>query len=246
MHPYQPPTRRQFVKLFSFGVVTSVISGRNLHEMLIGEAHAAGQTNGLLTLKLSTFTALQSSNSSIRLALNSFNPTAMTASPYYPILINRTTGNQFFALEAKCTHQGCVVPPAGGQCPCHFSRYNLDGTVLVGPAPSPLTSYPITYDGSDLLTIEVPGLGYSVTGSPLETAQGSRFQLTFPTQSGLTYEAQFQENIETAGSAVSFADSANGTANLTSIAGTGGNLSVYIPRTTAKGFYTVNVKVTQA
>jgi nitrite reductase/ring-hydroxylating ferredoxin subunit len=199
MHPYQPPTRRQFVKLFSFGVVTSVISGRNLH-----------------------------------------------ASPYYPILINRTTGNQFFALEAKCTHQGCVVPPAGGQCPCHFSRYNLDGTVLVGPAPSPLTSYPITYDGSDLLTIEVPGLGYSVTGSPLETAQGSRFQLTFPTQSGLTYEAQFQENIETAGSAVSFADSANGTANLTSIAGTGGNLSVYIPRTTAKGFYTVNVKVTQA
>ena len=124
--------------------------------------------------------------------------------------------------------------------------YNIDGTVAFGPAPSALTSYPITYDGENLLTIQVPGLGYSITGSPIETAQGSRFQLTFPTQSGLTYEVRFQQNIESASSAESFASSSSGTANLTTIAGTGGDLTVYVPRSTAKGFYTVNVKVTQA
>ncbi len=246
MNTYPRPTRRQFVKLFAFGVASSVLSGRGLHEMIIGEAHAADSANGLLTLKLSTFTALQSANSSIRLALNSFNPTAGFATPYYPILVSRSTGNQFYALSAQCTHAGCVVPTFGSPCPCHGSMYNIDGTVAFGPAPSALTSYPITYDGDNLLTIQVPGLGYSITGAPIETAQGSRFQLTFPTQSGLSYEILFQENIGSAGSAVSFANSSDGTANLTAIAGTGGNLTVYVPRSTAKGFYTVNVKVTQA
>lgn len=246
MRDYTSPTRRRFVKLFAFGVASSVISGRSLHELIIGEAEAAGQPSGILTVKLSTFTALQSQNSSIRLALNSFNPTAGSASPYYPILVNRGTGTQFYALSAQCTHAGCVVPTFGSPCPCHGSTYNIDGTVAGGPAPSALTSYPITYDGNNLLTIQVPGLGYSITGSPIETAQGSRFQLTFPTQSGLTYEVRFQQNIESASSAVSFASSSGGTANLTAIAGTGGNLTVYVPRSTAKGFYTVNVKVTQA
>lgn len=246
MNAYPTPTRRQFVKLFAFGIVSSVLSGRGLHEMIIGEAQAADSANGLLTLKLSTFTALQSANSSIRLALNSFSPTAGSASPYYPILVNRTTGSQFYALEARCTHAGCVVPPAGGQCPCHFSRYNLEGSVLVGPAAAPLTSYPITFDGNDLLTIEVPGLGYSVSGSPLETTQGSRFQLTFPAQSGLTYEVQFRENIEAAGSVVAFAAQPNEAASLTSLAPSSGNVSLYVPRSTAKGFYTVNVKAASA
>lgn len=81
MNAYPTPTRRQFVKLFAFGVASTVLSGRGLHEMIIGEAQAADSANGLLTLKLSTFTALQSANSSIRLALNSFNPTAGFAAP---------------------------------------------------------------------------------------------------------------------------------------------------------------------
>ncbi|MGV3755267.1 MAG: ubiquinol-cytochrome c reductase iron-sulfur subunit [Verrucomicrobiota bacterium] len=213
--------------------------------MIIGEIQAAGSANGTIILKLSTFTALQSANSSIRIALNSFGTNGPFGA-FYPILVNRTTGNQFYALEARCTHEGCVVPPSGGFCPCHSSRFNPDGTVLQGPAASPLTRYPIAYDGTNLLTIEIPGLGYSVTGSPVQTTPGPRFQLTFPTQSGLTYEVQFRENIEAAGAAVPLFATANGTGSTMTTSGSGSDKTVYVNRSTAKGFYTVNVRVTQS
>lgn len=49
---------------------------------------------------------------------------------------------QDFALNAICTHLGCVVPwsEANGKfmCPCHGSQYDADGAVVRGPAPLPL------------------------------------------------------------------------------------------------------------
>ncbi len=50
------------------------------------------------------------------------------------------------ALSARCTHLGCTVAPSGdGQtlvCPCHGSRYGLDGAVLQGPAKESLERLP--------------------------------------------------------------------------------------------------------
>jgi cytochrome b6-f complex iron-sulfur subunit len=44
-----------------------------------------------------------------------------------------------FALNAVCTHLGCVVPWNKAEnkfmCPCHGSQYNKDGKVVRGPAP---------------------------------------------------------------------------------------------------------------
>lgn len=44
-----------------------------------------------------------------------------------------------FALNAVCTHLGCVVPwvPAENKykCPCHGSQYDRNGKVIRGPAP---------------------------------------------------------------------------------------------------------------
>ena len=44
-----------------------------------------------------------------------------------------------FALNAVCTHLGCVVPWNKAEnkymCPCHGSQYNKDGKVIRGPAP---------------------------------------------------------------------------------------------------------------
>jgi cytochrome b6-f complex iron-sulfur subunit len=46
-------------------------------------------------------------------------------------------GNGLYALDAVCTHLGCLVQQqAGGgfACPCHGSRFTADGQVITGPA----------------------------------------------------------------------------------------------------------------
>jgi len=64
-----------------------------------------------------------------------------------------------FAMN--CSHLGCSVAlnkDAGSfDCPCHGSRFHLDGTVLHGPAAAPL-SHLTWAQGSDASTIQVDGL----------------------------------------------------------------------------------------
>jgi cytochrome b6-f complex iron-sulfur subunit len=58
------------------------------------------------------------------------------------------TGTNFFAVSSVCTHEGCTVGynhTAGKiQCPCHFSEFSTNGSVLMGPALSPLESYTVS------------------------------------------------------------------------------------------------------
>jgi cytochrome b6-f complex iron-sulfur subunit len=53
--------------------------------------------------------------------------------------------DQLFAFSAKCTHEGCTVTYQPAQsviwCPCHDGRFDLNGRVLSGPPPQPLTKY---------------------------------------------------------------------------------------------------------
>lgn len=51
-------------------------------------------------------------------------------------------------VDAACTHMGCIVAHdserACWQCPCHGSRFALDGSVLQGPALKPLEQVDVT------------------------------------------------------------------------------------------------------
>lgn len=58
------------------------------------------------------------------------------------ILLVQAEEGTITALTAICTHQGCTVAPGDGElaCPCHGSRFSLDGAVLNGPADEPLAA----------------------------------------------------------------------------------------------------------
>lgn len=58
------------------------------------------------------------------------------------LAVYRDEAGELHMLSAKCTHLGCVVHwnsvERSWDCPCHGSRFAIDGEVLHGPAATPL------------------------------------------------------------------------------------------------------------
>ena len=63
------------------------------------------------------------------------------------------TEQGFYAVSAVCTHLGCITQwqPEVNQiaCPCHGSKFKMDGTKIEGPAPAPLPHFPLIPIGRD-------------------------------------------------------------------------------------------------
>ncbi len=70
------------------------------------------------------------------------------------VAIARNGDGELQAVDAACTHLGCIVrhePEAAcWQCPCHGSRFSIDGEVLQGPAIKPL-------ERIDVSELDLPG-----------------------------------------------------------------------------------------
>jgi Rieske Fe-S protein len=68
------------------------------------------------------------------------------------IVLTQPAAGTFKAFSAVCTHQGCIVNAiASGtiDCPCHGSKFSIkDGSVVNGPAASPLPPVAIKVDGT--------------------------------------------------------------------------------------------------
>lgn len=74
------------------------------------------------------------------------------------IVITQPTAGTFTGLSSVCTHAGCNVSEVVDGailCPCHGSRFNLDGTVANGPATQPLEAKPVAVQGDSIIADQV-------------------------------------------------------------------------------------------
>lgn len=75
-----------------------------------------------------------------------------------PLLVTHPGGDTFAVLDATCTHVGCPLGFQGGEvvCPCHGSRFDTEGNVLVRPATVGLKKYTSSYNrATEVLTIDL-------------------------------------------------------------------------------------------
>jgi Rieske Fe-S protein len=69
------------------------------------------------------------------------------------VILVQATAGQVTGFKAACTHQGCPVKPNGASldCPCHGSKYGLDGVPTNGPATNPLAAFAVKVDGDNVV-----------------------------------------------------------------------------------------------
>ncbi|MFV2105005.1 Rieske (2Fe-2S) protein [Micromonospora sp. LOL_015] len=69
-------------------------------------------------------------------------------------VVTQPVEGEFKAFSNICTHRGCPVANLDDgtiNCTCHFSSFSIsDGSVLSGPAPSPLEEKTVTVDGETI------------------------------------------------------------------------------------------------
>jgi len=70
------------------------------------------------------------------------------------IVVTQPTAGVFEGFSSVCTHAGCTLAEVSDgliSCPCHGSKFKLDGSVANGPAKSPLEAKPIKVEGDSIL-----------------------------------------------------------------------------------------------
>ena len=75
-----------------------------------------------------------------------------------PGILIRPNEKEFIALSATCTHLGCVVKYSESdislKCPCHGAKFDINGKVVSGPAPTPLKQFVTSIEGGKIVVEE--------------------------------------------------------------------------------------------
>jgi Rieske Fe-S protein len=190
-----------------------------------------------------------------------------------PFTLNRVEGHRFVTLDSVCTHAGCAVgryqsqvvgqdesvdPPVPilaslMRCPCHGSRYDLEGRVFrdgsgqsTEPAPDDLVRFETSYDApTDIISIKIPNLSLHISSISVQQ-QGPngviRLKLVIPVTAFSKYEISRQPALAGPLTRVPFATTATGPANQTLLRRTAdGDVTVYVDTTGSSGFFVVGV-----
>lgn len=113
--------------------------------------NATKDSKGLVVLEVSRYPDLSRPGGAITLRVDVGTPAETQ------VLIMHPQGTQYAVVSSLCTHSGCPLGFQEGEaiCPCHLSRFSLDGKVTHPPARAPLTQYTSEFDSElGLLTID--------------------------------------------------------------------------------------------
>jgi nitrite reductase/ring-hydroxylating ferredoxin subunit len=70
------------------------------------------------------------------------------------IVVTQPTAGVFKGFSSVCTHAGCNVSKIENgtiDCPCHGSKFSLEGAVVQGPAKAPLDPKAISVEGDSIV-----------------------------------------------------------------------------------------------
>lgn len=244
-------SRRRFIRLLACGTSTA-LAGQSLvtHRLFADIGVEFASTPGTLRLRLADYPALAQAQGSVRIGINPLRSNHQPNGTFHPILINRLENNDLVAMSAECTHASCAVraysTSSGSHiCPCHGSRFALDGRRMSGPAPFDLDRYSSKVINDEYLEIQVPRLGFNVNGCLEKTGSSSRLKLEFPARRSITYHVIKRDRIEALWEPAPFSLSATGGFDQTELVGSDAITSIYVPSTMDQGFYAIEVKATE-
>ena len=76
-----------------------------------------------------------------------------------PAILIRKSEDEVIAMSAVCTHLGCIVKYSAADstllCPCHGAKFDGNGKVLAGPAPTNLDQFSASIEGGSVVVEEV-------------------------------------------------------------------------------------------
>jgi cytochrome b6-f complex iron-sulfur subunit len=152
--------RKFFVK--SGGTLAAVCAGGLLSTIL--NSCKGNGPSGPSNVAAMTIIQASASNNEISISLDASSPIAARntravieyAGQSEAILAEHNQDDTYRAISGVCTHQGCFVTDYDGTnnvfvCPCHGSRFDLNGNVVQGPAPSKLIQYNTRVENNSLI-----------------------------------------------------------------------------------------------
>jgi Rieske Fe-S protein len=257
------PSRRQFLKLFFTGAITSFAGGTMMQSPVLWAAEPTlPRTPGFVRLNLDEYPLFNTPLTTLRISLN---PIYGGSEPYpvgffWPILINRLADStaeeqpelppgtkRYLVLDSECTHASCVVDELyvmQHQCRCHGSLYDIEGNVINGPATQPLRRLNFTYDGVNQMVIEVPNLGYHAIP---ELAAGSRLKLSFFAYPAVNYHVMTRPGFGpgTSWAPVNFSETENGPLTQDAFYGAYAPVSLYVAAPAGPAYFAISADVLQ-
>jgi len=240
-------SRRLFVRTFLLNTAWMAGLGGTQRLRLAGELVPSPDDNrGVLNIHPEDYPALAESGGSVRLGFNPVRSNHLPDGTLHPILINRLESGGLIVLNAECPHASCAVRTLSQSsnthtCPCHASRFGVDGRRISGPAPFGLEvlDSEICPDGS--LDILVPRLKFSIASKVLDLGIFKRIKIDFPARRKVSYQVVFKSETADDWQIVPFATSEGATLSQSVFPGEGLLTSLFVDVPKDQGIFAVQI-----